>query len=94
MSCGYWRTSPRDPGLLDAFLRDEDIHAATAAQVNNVPIDSVTSEMRRVAKVMNFGVIYGLSAFGISQQTDLAPDQGARFIESYFAKYPGIQIYP
>ena len=49
--------------------------------------------MRRVAKVMNFGVIYGLSAFGISQQTDLAPDQGAKFIESYFAKYPGIQIY-
>ncbi len=83
----------RDPGLLDAFLRDEDIHAATASQVNNVPIDSVTSEMRRVAKVMNFGVIYGLSAFGISQQTDLAPDQGAKFIESYFAKYPGIQIY-
>ena len=83
----------RDPGLLDAFLRDEDIHAATAAQVNNVPIDAVTSEMRRVAKVMNFGVIYGLSAFGISQQTDLAPDQGAKFIESYFAKYPGIQIY-
>ena len=83
----------RDPGLLDAFLRDEDIHAATASQVNNVPIDSVTSEMRRVAKVMNFGVIYGLSAFGISQQTDLAPDQGARFIESYFSKYPGIQIY-
>ncbi len=83
----------KDPGLLDAFLRDEDIHAATASQVNNVPIDSVTSEMRRVAKVMNFGVIYGLSAFGISQQTDLAPDQGARFIESYFAKYPGIQIY-
>ena len=83
----------RDPGLLDAFLRDEDIHSATAAQVNNVPIDAVTSEMRRVAKVMNFGVIYGLSAFGISQQTDLAPDQGARFIESYFSKYPGIQIY-
>ena len=83
----------RDPGLLDAFLRDEDIHSATASQVNNVPIDAVTSEMRRVAKVMNFGVIYGLSAFGISQQTDLAPDQGAKFIESYFSKYPGIQIY-
>ena len=83
----------RDPGLLEAFLRDEDIHAATASQVNNVPIEAVTSDMRRVAKVMNFGVIYGLSAFGISQQTDLAPDQGAKFIESYFAKYPGIQIY-
>ena len=83
----------RDPDLLDAFMRDEDIHAATASQVNNVPIEAVTPDMRRIAKVMNFGVIYGLSAFGISQQTDLAPDEGARFIESYFSKYPGIRTY-
>ena len=83
----------RDPDLLDAFLRDEDIHAATASQVNNVPIEAVTPDMRRIAKVMNFGVIYGLSAFGISQQTNLAPDEGARFIESYFSKYPGIRTY-
>ena len=58
-----------------------------------MPIEAVTSDMRRIAKIMNFGVIYGLSAFGISQQTNLAPDEGARFIESYFSKYPGIRTY-
>ena len=83
----------RDQGLVDAFLRDEDIHAATASQVYNVPMDSVTPDMRRVAKIMNFGVIYGLSAYGISQQTDLAPDEGAKFIEGYFSRYPGIRDY-
>ena len=82
-----------DPDLVQAFLRDEDIHSATASQVYGVPIDSVTSDMRRIAKIMNFGVIYGLSAYGISQQTDLAPDEGARFIESYFSRYPGIRDY-
>ena len=83
----------RDQELVDAFLRDEDIHAATASQVYGVAMDAVTADMRRIAKIMNFGVIYGLSAFGISQQTDLAPDEGARFIEGYFARYPGIQDY-
>jgi DNA polymerase-1 len=83
----------RDQGLVDAFLRDEDIHAATASQVYSVPIDSVTPDMRRVAKIMNFGVIYGLSAYGISQQTNLAPDEGAKFIEGYFSRYPGIRDY-
>ncbi|MBI2855324.1 MAG: DNA polymerase I, partial [Chloroflexi bacterium] len=82
-----------DAELVQAFLRDEDIHSATASQVYGVPLDSVTSDMRRVAKVMNFGVIYGLSAYGISQQTDLSPDEGARFIEGYFSRYPGIQGY-
>ncbi len=82
-----------DRGLVEAFLRDEDIHSATASQVYGVALDGVTPDMRRIAKVMNFGVIYGLSAFGISQQTDLAPDEGARFIESYFSRYPGIRDY-
>ena len=83
----------QDQGLLDAFHRDEDIHAATASQVYDVALGAVTSDMRRVAKIMNFGVIYGLSAYGISQQTDLAPDEGAKFIEGYFARYPGIRDY-
>ena len=82
-----------DKGLVDAFLRDEDIHAATASQVYGVDMDSVTPDMRRIAKIMNFGVIYGLSAYGISQQTDLPRDEGAKFIESYFSRYPGIRDY-
>ncbi len=83
----------QDPGLLQAFHNKEDIHAATAASVYGVPMGGVTPEMRRIAKIMNFGVLYGLSAFGISRQTDLAPDEGAKFIETYFGKYPGIQSY-
>ncbi|MBF8267396.1 MAG: polA [Dehalococcoidia bacterium] len=83
----------RDKGLVEAFLRGEDIHAATASQVYNVPIPFVTPDMRRIAKVMNFGVIYGLSAYGISQQTDLTAEEGARFIEDYFSRYPGIRDY-
>ena len=83
----------RDDGLVNAFLRDEDIHAATASQVYGVDISSVTPDMRRVAKIMNFGVIYGLSAYGISQQTDLSRDEGAKFIESYFSRYPGVRDY-
>jgi DNA polymerase-1 len=82
-----------DKGLVDAFLRDEDIHAATASQVYGVGLDSVTPDMRRIAKIMNFGVVYGLSAYGISQQTDLPREEGAKFIESYFARYPGIRDY-
>jgi DNA polymerase-1 len=82
-----------DKGLVDAFLRNEDIHSATASQVYGVALDAVTLDMRRIAKIMNFGVIYGLSAYGISQQTDLPRDEGAKFIESYFAKYPGIRDY-
>ena len=83
----------RDPGLLDAFHNNEDIHAATATAVYDVPIAEVSADMRRVAKIMNFGVLYGLSAFGISRQTDLSPDDGASFIETYFGKYPGIRSY-
>ena len=83
----------RDAGLLEAFRRDEDIHSATASQVHNVPLDQVTADMRRLAKVMNFGIIYGLSAFGIAQQTELSPDEGTAFIQSYFEKYPGIKQY-
>ncbi len=83
----------RDEGLLTAFHNDEDIHAATASQVYGVSIDQVTPDMRRLAKVMNFGIIYGLSAHGMAQQTDLDVHQSAAFIESYFAKYPGIRGY-
>ena len=83
----------QDQGLIEAFLREEDIHSATAAMMFDTPLDEVTDDHRRIAKVLNFGVIYGLSAFGISQQTEFSPDEGRRFIETYFAKYPGIQGY-
>jgi DNA polymerase-1 len=77
----------RDPGLLDAFHRDEDIHAATASQVFGVPIDEVTPEMRRRAKVFNFGVLYGLTGFGLSQREGIPREEANAFIETYFQKY-------
>ena len=83
----------QDPGLLEAFKRGEDIHSATASLMFEVPINEVDSEMRRIAKVLNFGVIYGLSAHGISQQTGFTREEGSNFIDSYFAKYPGISEY-
>ncbi len=83
----------QDPGLLEAFRRGEDIHASTASLMFEVPINEVDSEMRRVAKVLNFGVIYGLSPHGISQQTGFSREQGREFIDTYFAKYPGISEY-
>ncbi len=83
----------RDPALLEAFRRGEDIHASTASLMNDVPINEINSEQRRIAKVLNFGVIYGLSAHGISQQTGFSREEGARFIETYFNQYPGISAY-
>ncbi|MSQ11182.1 MAG: DNA polymerase I [Dehalococcoidia bacterium] len=83
----------QDPALLDAFHRGLDIHAATASQVFGAPLDKVTPDQRRLAKVLNFGVIYGLSAYGIAQQTELSPEEGTAFIESYFARYPGVREY-
>ena len=83
----------KDPSLLEAFHRGEDIHSATSSLVYDVPIDEVTDEMRRIAKILNFGVLYGLTAFGISRQTDLNPHQGQQFIDVYFERYPGIQGY-
>ena len=83
----------QDPALLEAFQRNEDIHSATASLMYQVPLDSVNSDMRRIAKVLNFGVIYGLSSYGISQQTEFSPDEGQKFIENYFASYPEIRLY-
>ena len=83
----------QDPGLLEAFRRGEDIHSATASLMFEVPLNEVDSEMRRIAKVLNFGVIYGLSPHGISQQTGFSREQGREFIDTYFAKYPGINEY-
>ena len=83
----------QDPALLAAFERGEDIHASTASLIYGVPLADVTRDMRRLAKVMNFGVAYGLSAFGISQQTEMTREEGAAFIESYFGTYPTVKAY-
>ena len=82
-----------DLGLLQAFRNGEDIHNATASLVYNVEASDVTKNMRRIAKILNFGVIYGLSAHGISRQTDLTQKEGKEFIDIYFEKYPGILNY-
>jgi DNA polymerase-1 len=82
-----------DPNLVNAFLADEDIHAATASQVFGVPLSEVTSDMRRRAKVFNFGVLYGLSEFGLSVREKISREEAANFIRTYFEKYPGIQTY-
>jgi len=82
-----------DAGLVGAFRLDEDIHAATASQVFGVPLDQVTPEMRRRAKVFNFGVLYGLSEFGLSTRERISRGEAGEFIKTYFAKYPGIRRY-
>ncbi len=82
-----------DPALVQAFERDEDIHAATASQVFGVPLGEVTPLMRRRAKVFNFGVLYGLSAHGLSLRERIPREEAAEFIQTYFDKYPGIKRY-
>jgi DNA polymerase-1 len=83
----------QDPALVNAFLNNQDIHTSTASQVFNVAPSQVTAEMRRVAKTVNFGVIYGMSDYGLEQATDLSREEAARFIETYFQKYPKVKEY-
>jgi DNA polymerase-1 len=83
----------QDRGLLDAFARGEDIHASTAAAVLGIPISEVTPEMRRLAKSVNFGLSYGQGAYGLAQTTGQTPEEAARFIETYFARFPGVRRY-
>ena len=82
-----------DKGLLDAFARGEDIHRATAAEIFGRDPKELTSEERRYAKTINFGLIYGMSAFGLAQQLGLERATAQAYIASYFARYPGVQRY-
>ena len=82
-----------DTAMLDAFNQGLDIHAATAAKVFEVPLEKVTREMRSNAKTVNFGIIYGVSAFGLSQQTNMTRTESKEVIDSYFRTYPGIKKY-
>ncbi len=83
----------QDPAMLEAFRSGEDIHAATAAKVFGVPLSEVSREQRSHAKTVNFGIIYGVSAFGLSNQTTLSRSEAKEVIDSYFATYPGIKKY-
>jgi DNA polymerase-1 len=82
-----------DAAMREAFVQGHDIHAATAAKVYNVPLEEVTSELRRNAKTVNFGIIYGISAFGLSQRLGIGRSEAAQLIEQYFATYPRIKAY-
>ena len=83
----------RDPFLVDAFARGEDIHAATAALIHGVPRSEVTPDMRRLAKTVNFGIIYGMQAQGLSRDTGLPRAEAQRFIDEYWANLPAVKRY-
>ncbi|MCF6780584.1 DNA polymerase I [Stutzerimonas stutzeri] len=83
----------QDEGLLHAFQNNLDVHRATAAEVFGVPLDEVTSDMRRSAKAINFGLIYGMSAFGLAKQIDVGRKEAQEYIDRYFARYPGVLAY-
>ncbi|MCE9686202.1 DNA polymerase I [Shewanella sp. AS16] len=83
----------QDAGLLSAFAAGKDIHRATAAEVFGVDFDSVTTEQRRRAKAVNFGLIYGMSAFGLARQLDIPRNEAQSYIDTYFARYPGVLKY-
>lgn len=82
-----------DIGLLTAFEKGLDVHRATAAEVFGVPVGSVTTEMRRSAKAINFGLIYGMSAFGLAKQLHVGRNEAQQYIDRYFERYPGVQRY-
>ena len=82
-----------DAGLLDAFHKGLDIHRATASEVFGVALDKVSPDQRRTAKVINFGLIYGMSAFGLAQNLGIEPQAARNYIDRYFTRYPGVKAY-
>jgi len=82
-----------DEGLLNAFAADRDVHQATAAEVFGVAPDMVTTDQRRSAKAINFGLIYGMSAFGLARQLGIARDEAQAYVNLYFDRYPGVKAY-
>ncbi|WP_049240860.1 DNA polymerase I [Serratia marcescens] len=83
----------QDEGLLKAFAEGKDIHRATASEVFGVPLDKVTGEQRRSAKAINFGLIYGMSAFGLARQLGIPRGEAQRYMDLYFERYPGVLDY-
>jgi DNA polymerase-1 len=82
-----------DAGLLAAFGSGQDVHKATAAEVFGVALEAVTGEQRRAAKAINFGLMYGMSAFGLARQLDIGRNEAAEYISLYFSRYPGVRRY-
>jgi DNA polymerase-1 len=82
-----------DAGLLEAFAADRDVHQATAAEVFGVPLDEVSGDQRRSAKAINFGLIYGMSAFGLAKQLGIGRTEAQAYVDKYFARYPGVKRY-
>lgn len=82
-----------DSGLIDAFLSGVDIHTRTASEIFGKEPEKVTSEMRRVAKTVNFGVVYGMSPFGLSDALNISREEAKSFIENYFRRHPGVKTY-
>lgn len=83
----------QDPELVRAFIDGEDIHKATAAKIFNIPVNDVTKEQRQSAKAVNFGIVYGQQAFGLSQELGVDVKEAAKFIETYFNRYPQVKHY-
>ncbi|MBM37558.1 MAG: DNA polymerase I [Woeseia sp.] len=82
-----------DPTLIKAFTEEKDIHRSTAAEVFNITIDDVTNEQRRSAKAINFGLMYGMSPFGLSKQLGISRGEAKEYVDMYFARYPGVKSY-
>ena len=82
-----------DKHLIDAFCHNQDIHTATAAQVFKVPIDEVTSELRGKAKAVNFGIIYGISAFGLAKNLHISPKEAGEYIDNYLQECSGVKNF-
>lgn len=100
MSCDYSQVELRilaciakDALLLESFMHGQDVHARTAAEVFGVPLDEVTGQMRTRAKAVNFGIVYGISDFGLAKQLDITRGEAAGYIDSYFARYTGVKKY-
>ena len=83
----------QDQGLINAFTQGKDIHRSTAAEIFGVALDEVTSEQRRNAKAINFGLIYGMSAFGLSRQLGIGRADAQSYMDLYFKRYPGVQTF-
>ena len=82
-----------DEALIGAFRRGEDIHARTASGIFDLPLEEVTPELRSRAKAVNFGIIYGISGFGLARNTGVSRQEASSFIEQYFARYPGVKRF-
>ncbi|MCG8434197.1 MAG: DNA polymerase, partial [Gammaproteobacteria bacterium] len=83
----------KDAGLIDAFAQEKDIHRATAAEVFGLPLEKVSDEQRRSAKAINFGLIYGMSAFGLARQLGIDRTSAQEYVDLYFARYPGVKAF-